>query len=132
MRRSSGRSAGRSATRRSTLRLPPAACCHWRPPSPRRSMQRETPEAEALLGARRLIGAHAKTPEQERLLLAALEGSLARHRGVGPDEYRRPVRLPLAVGAAVCGEPTRAMPVAAAMLLLHAGMDTLDDLMDGD
>jgi geranylgeranyl pyrophosphate synthase len=89
-------------------------------------------EDTALRLARGCIGAHAENPAQERLLVAALEGSLARHRGIGPEGYRRAVRLPLAVSEAVCGDARRGLPVAATMLLIRAGMDTLDDLMDGD
>jgi geranylgeranyl diphosphate synthase type I len=66
------------------------------------------------------------------LLEAALAGRPERDPGVGEMGYRRFVRIPLAVAAAVCGDAGRARPLTAALALLHTGLDTLDDLMDGD
>jgi geranylgeranyl pyrophosphate synthase len=89
-------------------------------------------ESHAFAEAIRFARSHAVTPEQGRLLTAAIEARGTRDRGVGAEGYRRFVRVPPAVSEAVCGDPARATPVIVALALLHTGMDTLDDLMDGD
>lgn len=91
-----------------------------------------SPEADAFEGAIRFVRSHAADPRQERLLVAALEGRPSRDPGVGEEERRRFVHIPLAVSAAVCGDAARARPITVALALLHTGLDTLDDLMDGD
>jgi geranylgeranyl pyrophosphate synthase len=95
-------------------------------------MSPSSPEAAAFEGAIRLVRAHAATAEQADLLATALRARPERDRGVGEEGYRRFVRLPLAVAEAVCDDATRAAPIAVVLALLHTGMDTLDDLMDGD
>jgi geranylgeranyl pyrophosphate synthase len=95
-------------------------------------MSSATPEAAAFEGAIRFARRHAAGEAQARLLVAALEGRPDRDPGVGNEGYRRFVRIPLAVSAAVCGDASRAQPLTVALALLHTGLDTLDDLMDGD
>jgi geranylgeranyl diphosphate synthase type I len=95
-------------------------------------MSDTTPEAAAFADAIRFVRKHAAGDAQARLLEAALAGRPERDPGVGEAGYRRFVRIPLAVAAAVCGDGARARPLTAALALLHTGLDTLDDLMDGD
>lgn len=95
-------------------------------------MSGPSPEAAAFAGAVTFVRAHAVDPEQADLLVAALDARPDRDQGIGGEGYRRFVRIPRAVAAAVCGDAARADPIAAALALLHTGLDTLDDLMDGD
>ena len=95
-------------------------------------MSSTTPEAAAFAGAIRFVRDHAAGDAQARLLETALAGRPERDPGVGEQGYRRFVRIPLAVAAAVCGDGARAQPLTVALALLHTGLDTLDDLMDGD
>lgn len=95
-------------------------------------MSRASPEAAAFEGAIEFVRGHAANDAQARLLVAALEGRPDRDPGVGAEGYRRFVRIPLGVAAAVCGDASRAQPLTVALAMLHTGLDTLDDLMDGD
>lgn len=95
-------------------------------------MSNTNPEAAAFAGAIRFVRDHAAGDAQARLIEAALTGRPDRDPGVGDAGYRRFVRIPLAVATAVCGDGTRAQPLTVALALLHTGLDTLDDLMDGD
>jgi geranylgeranyl diphosphate synthase type I len=95
-------------------------------------MSSTTPEAAAFEGAIQFVRDHAAGEAQAQLLVAALAGRPDRDPGVGDTKYRRFVRIPLAVAAAVCGDASRAQPLTVALALLHTGLDTLDDLMDGD
>ncbi|MGE3600333.1 MAG: polyprenyl synthetase family protein [Dehalococcoidia bacterium] len=95
-------------------------------------MSSTSPEAAAFEGAIRFVRRHAAGDAQARLLEAALAGRPDRDPGVGEQGYRRFVRIPRAVAAAVCGDAARAQPLTVALALLHTGLDTLDDLMDGD
>lgn len=78
-----------------------------------------------------LIREHAATPEQEGLLGAAL-ADLWGKLGDGGGRPPLSMELPLLVHAALTGDDAPAVPVAVAALLLYAGVELLDDLMDGD
>lgn len=90
-------------------------------------------EQQVLAEAHRLIRDFSAGAEQFDLLQEAL-ADFGRKR-VGPSGERvliRAIHVPLLVHAAVAGEEGPAVPLAAACLLLYAGIDLLDDVMDGD
>src|SRR5688572_2404870 len=104
MRRPGGRSSDAWTPRSSRPRGRPGRRCRSTTRSPRRSMTNTTPEAAAFAGAVRFVREHAAGDAQARLLAAALAGRPERDPGVGEQGYRRFVRIPLAVAAAVCGD----------------------------
>lgn len=92
-----------------------------------------TRDEEVLARARALVRAHAVTPEQARLLELPLEGVRAHLRQRGAGAFLGCVHLPLTVYAAIQqGDGAPALPLTVALTLLHAGIDVLDDMMDGD
>jgi geranylgeranyl pyrophosphate synthase len=95
-------------------------------------MNGPTPEEAVLDEVLRLASAQAVTPEQRLLMRAAIAEVRDRLRGSPPGTYLRCVRLPLAVHLAVRGDEAAAFPVATALTALHAGLNVLDDVMDGD
>jgi geranylgeranyl pyrophosphate synthase len=92
------------------------------------------PPVEALVLNRcvRYVRARAVTDEQCALLEAALTGLGSRVRDAGPAGYLGCVRVPLLVYSCLKGDWAPALPLATANTLLHAGIDILDDVMDGD
>ena len=94
-------------------------------------MSSTSPEAAAFAGAIQFVRDHAAGDEQARLLEAALAGRPERDPGVGQQGYRRFVRIPLAVSAAVCGDAARAQPLTVALALLHASVQRLGAIAVG-
>lgn len=95
-------------------------------------MSTPTPEEIVLQDVLRVIAIHAVTAEQRRLMTTAIGDLRDRLGRSGPDAYLRCVRIPMAVYAAVRGNGQAALPVATALTALHAGLNVLDDVMDGD
>src|SRR5579885_235729 len=83
--------------------------------------------------AERFLRDHADGPAQLALLRAAL-GRIGGHlaRPEPPPFYLSCVHVPLLVYAALRGDAEPALPLAVACLFVHAGLDLLDDVMDGD
>ncbi len=83
--------------------------------------------------AERFLRDHADGPAQLELLRAAL-GKIGGHlaRPEPPAFYLSCVHVPLLVYAALRGDAEPALPLAVACLFVHAGLDLLDDVMDGD
>ncbi len=95
-----------------------------------RGVERE----RAVLGAaERFLREHADGPAQLALLRAAL-AKIGGHldRPEPPPFYLSCVHVPLLVYAALRGDAEPALPLALACLFVHAGLDLLDDVMDGD
>jgi geranylgeranyl pyrophosphate synthase len=65
-------------------------------------------------------------------MAAVLETALAGFKQHGGDRYRGPVQVPLAVYAAVRGETSPAVPLAAAVGLFCIGLDIGDHLTDDE
>lgn len=90
-------------------------------------------ERKALAAAERFLGEHAGDRPQAELLQAALaKVSVHLDRPAPPPFYLSCVHLPVLVYAALRDEQGPAMPLAVACLFVHAGLDLLDDVMDGD
>jgi len=90
-------------------------------------------EQEVLTRAHAFIARHARTDEQRRLLSDAVQHVAAPARQTGSASRELAcIELPLAVYQGMRGVAAPAVPLAVASLLLCAGMDLLDDLMDGD
>jgi geranylgeranyl pyrophosphate synthase len=90
-------------------------------------------EGEVATRAAAFLALHAVNARQHALLAAALDRLRARAADHGaPFAALTCVRVPLLVCAAVRGEAAPALPLAVAATLLVAGLDLLDDLMDGD
>ncbi|HZQ34495.1 MAG TPA: polyprenyl synthetase family protein [Dehalococcoidia bacterium] len=72
--------------------------------------------------------------EAQRALLQAALAKIGGHlqRPPPPPFYLSCVHVPLLVYAALRGEQESALPLAVACLFVHAGLDLLDDVMDGD
>lgn len=86
-----------------------------------------------LAAAERFMREHADDPAQAELLAAALakvSGHLGRAQP--PPFYLSCVHVPTLVYAALRGDPQPVLPLAVACLFVHAGLDLLDDVMDGD
>ncbi|MBI4371670.1 MAG: polyprenyl synthetase family protein [Elusimicrobia bacterium] len=90
---------------------------------------RYRPAQEVFSRTKRFVSVQAQSPGQKRLLLTAVENLEAQ---LGEEEPLPFISLPLAVHAALRGEPTPALPLAVAGTLLFLGIDLLDDLADGD
>lgn len=96
-------------------------------------MDHDIPEEAVAARAAAFLALHAVNARQHALLTAALDRLHARAAGHGvPFAALTCVQMPLLVHAAVQGEAAPALPLAVAATLLVAGLDLLDDLMDGD
>ena len=84
---------------------------------------------EVLAEADALVGRHARTADQRRLLELALVGLKAQSREMDSPAY---IHLPLLVYAGLAGDHRPAVSLAAAASLVFLGMDIMDDLADGD
>lgn len=85
---------------------------------------------DVIAGALQFIQTQVADPALQQLLTKAivgLEEQLAADKAMLPF-----VHLPLAVYAAVRGDPAPARPLAVATTLLFLGIDILDDIADGD
>jgi geranylgeranyl pyrophosphate synthase len=90
-------------------------------------------EHEILAEAERFIRASTVTDEQALILELPLAEARARlDAGDVASAQFGYLRLPLLVYAAVRGDSRPALPLAVVALLLRAGVDLLDDVMDGD
>jgi geranylgeranyl pyrophosphate synthase len=72
--------------------------------------------------------------EAQRALVQAALAKVGGHlqRPEPPPFYLSCVHVPLLVYAALRGDQEPALPLAVASLFVHAGLDLLDDVMDGD
>lgn len=96
-------------------------------------MGHNAPEEAVTSRAAAFLALHAVNARQHALLTAALDRLHERAAGHGvPFAALTCVQMPLLVHAAVQGEAAPALPLAVAATLLVAGLDLLDDLMDGD
>lgn len=96
-------------------------------------MGHNAPEEAVTARAAAFLALHAVNARQHALLAAALDRLYTRAAGHGASLAALTcVRVPLLVHAAVQGEAAPALPLAVAATLLVAGLDLLDDLMDGD
>lgn len=91
------------------------------------------PEEEVGAHAAAFLALHAVNARQHAVLQAALDRLRAQAAEHGaPLAALTCVQVPLLVHAAVQGETRPAVPLAVATTLLVAGLELLDDLMDGD
>ncbi|HLZ72866.1 MAG TPA: polyprenyl synthetase family protein [Dehalococcoidia bacterium] len=90
-------------------------------------------ERMVLAAAARFLREHTSGAAQLALLRTALE-KIGAHlaRPEPPPFYLSCVHVPLLVHAAIRAEPPPPLSLAVACAFVHAGLDLLDDVMDGD
>jgi len=90
-------------------------------------------ERTVLAAAEHFLRERAAGEAQRTVLRAALE-QIGAHLGRAepPPFYLSCVHVPLLAYAAVRGASEPALPLAVACVFVHAGLDLLDDVMDGD